>query len=105
MEYIKVLKKNMRVIMSKVIVVGGGASGLVATIYASKNNDVVVLEKNSKCAKKILVTGNGKGNYWNSDFTKDHFNFSDSTWINSIITKENKEEHGSAASHPQTAKG
>lgn len=78
--------------MSKVIVVGGGASGLVASIYASKNNDVVVLEKNSKCAKKILVTGNGKCNYWNSDFTKDHFNFSDSTWINSIITKENKEE-------------
>ena len=62
------------VIFIKVIVIGGGASGLVAAIYASLNNDVTILEKNSKCGRKILVSGNGKCNYFNSDFTIKHFN-------------------------------
>ena len=60
--------------MSKVIIIGGGASGLVTAIFASLNNDVTILEKNSKCGKKILATGNGKCNYFNSDFTTSHFN-------------------------------
>ena len=38
----------------KVIVIGGGASGLVASIFASLNNEVILLEKNSKLGKKIL---------------------------------------------------
>ena len=39
--------------MSKVIVIGGGASGLVSAIYASKNNEVTIIEKNDICGKKI----------------------------------------------------
>ena len=57
----------------KVIVIGGGASGLVSSIIASKNNDVTILEKNSSLGKKILVTGNGKCNYFNSDFNTSHY--------------------------------
>lgn len=73
--------------MSKVIVIGAGASGLVAAIYASKNHDVTVLEKDSKCGRKILVSGNGKCNYFNTDFNINHFNSAD---INSIISKKNQ---------------
>ena len=75
--------------MSKVIIVGGGASGLVAAIFASLNNDVTILEKNSKCGKKILATGNGKCNYFNDDFTSSHFNTESIDILDSIITTDN----------------
>ena len=75
--------------MSKVIIIGGGASGLVTAIFASLNNDVTILEKNSKCGKKILATGNGKCNYFNSDFTSFHFNTDNKDILDSIITSDN----------------
>ena len=78
--------------MAKVIIIGGGASGLVAAIYASKNNDVTILEKNSKCGKKILVTGNGKCNYWNENFDTTYFNSSNKELIKEIVNNENKKE-------------
>ena len=75
--------------MSKVIIIGGGASGLVTAIFASLNNDVTILEKNSKKKKKILATGNGKCNYFNSDFTTSHFNTDNKDILDSIITSDN----------------
>ena len=76
--------------MSRVIVIGGGASGLVAAIYAAQTNDVVLLEKNSKCGKKLLITGNGKCNYWNEDFNVSHFNSSNLDLLKKIISDDNK---------------
>ncbi|MDO5291834.1 MAG: NAD(P)/FAD-dependent oxidoreductase [bacterium] len=50
-----------------IIVVGGGASGLVAAITAAKRRQkVLILEHKDKIAKKILATGNGKCNYTNT---------------------------------------
>lgn len=57
----------------KVIVIGGGASGLIAAIKASDNNDVTILEKNSICGKKLLMTGNGRCNYFNRDQNIKHY--------------------------------
>lgn len=49
--------------MKKVIVIGAGASGLMAAYAAAKNgNEVVVIEKNEKCGKKIYITGKGRCN-------------------------------------------
>ena len=76
--------------MSKIIIIGGGASGLVSAIIASRNyNDVTILEKNNTCGKKILVTGNGKCNYWNEDQDINHYH-SSSKVIDKIVTSENK---------------
>ena len=50
-----------------VIVVGGGAAGLVASIAAKKNGaKTALIEKNIRVGKKILATGNGRCNLSNT---------------------------------------
>lgn len=53
--------------MSRVIVVGGGAAGMMAA-YASAalGHQVTLLEKNEKLGKKIYITGKGRCNVTNS---------------------------------------
>lgn len=49
-----------------VIVIGGGAAGLMAAISASRSGaEVTLLEKNERLGKKLSQTGNGRGNYTN----------------------------------------
>ena len=61
--------------MKKVIIIGGGASGLVCAIVAARRGEcVTILEKSNNCGKKILVSGNGRCNYWNSEFDITKFN-------------------------------
>ena len=53
--------------MSKVIVVGGGAAGMMAAIAAGKNgNSVEIYEKNEKLGKKLFITGKGRCNVTNA---------------------------------------
>ena len=53
--------------MSKVIVVGGGAAGMLAAIGAAQNgHQVVLLEQNEKLGKKIFITGKGRCNVTNA---------------------------------------
>lgn len=54
----------------KTIIIGAGAAGLTAAIFAAKKgNEVIILEHNSKPGKKILATGNGKCNITNTDIS------------------------------------
>lgn len=53
--------------MSKVIVIGGGAAGTVAAIFAARNGHRVELfEKNDKIGKKLFITGKGRCNVTNA---------------------------------------
>ena len=76
-----------------VVVIGGGASGLVAAIYAAKKGKkVTILEKNNTCGKKILVTGNGRCNYFNEDQNLIHYRSQNNELIKDIITENNLKE-------------
>lgn len=58
------------------IIVGGGAAGMIAAIFAEKNgNDVLLLEKNEKLGKKIYITGKGRCNLTNDVSAREFFDF------------------------------
>ena len=76
--------------MQKVVVIGGGASGLASAIYAAKSgNEVILLERNSSVGKKILITGNGRCNYFNTDQDLKHYHSSNVDILSEIITDGN----------------
>ena len=53
--------------MSKVVVIGGGAAGMFASIAAAGcGHQVVVYEKNEKLGKKLYITGKGRCNITNA---------------------------------------
>ncbi len=53
----------------KVLILGGGASGLMAALSAAQDerNTVTVLERQSRVGRKLLATGNGRCNLTNLD--------------------------------------
>lgn len=60
--------------MSKIIVIGGGAAGMMAAIAAAENGHrTILIEKNEKLGKKIFITGKGRCNVTNACSTEDLF--------------------------------
>jgi predicted flavoprotein YhiN len=72
--------------MKKVAIIGAGASGLLCAIFCARASwnpkstsslpltaHVELYEQNNRCAKKILVSGNGRCNITNRDITPNDF--------------------------------
>jgi predicted Rossmann fold flavoprotein len=56
---------------SEILVIGGGAAGMMAAITAARaGKSVILLEKNDRLGKKLLITGKGRCNVTN-DCTAD----------------------------------
>lgn len=79
----EILLKNL-----KVLVVGGGASGMLAAITAKRQGaDVTILERNPRVGKKILATGNGRCNFTNINADVSYYNGSNPKFIYSSLSK------------------
>lgn len=53
--------------MKKVLVIGGGAAGMMAAVFAARGGQKVhVFEKNEKLGKKLFITGKGRCNITNA---------------------------------------
>ncbi len=53
--------------MHKVVIVGGGPAGLMASYYSAlQGNNTVLFEKNEKTGKKLYITGKGRCNLSNN---------------------------------------
>ncbi len=72
------------------IIVGGGASGLLAAVElltgknAFNGEDILVLERNDRVGKKLMATGNGQGNLTNDNFGEKYY-YGDSAFIKQFV--------------------
>lgn len=58
----------------KVIIIGGGAAGMMAALSARENGaNVLILERNDRVGKKLLATGNGRCNYTNENISINNY--------------------------------
>ena len=62
--------------MRRVVVVGGGAAGMMTACISAKNpsNHVILIEKNEKLGKKVYITGKGRCNVTCNVDKNDFFN-------------------------------
>ncbi len=68
--------------MNKVAIIGAGASGLLCAIECAKiGKSVDLFEQNSKCAKKILVSGNGRCNITNIKVNRNDYYGEDPSFV------------------------
>lgn len=76
-----------------VIIVGGGASGLVAAITAAREGaQVTLIEQKDRVGKKILSTGNGRCNLTNEYMNINCFRGDDTSIVNEILNQFSYEE-------------
>ena len=72
--------------MRRVVVVGGGASGLVAAISAARNGaKVTLIEQKDRVGKKILSTGNGRCNLTNTYMDLQCFRSDDMSLVSEVL--------------------
>ena len=77
-----------------IAIVGGGAAGLIASIAAAqyanmqdKKVKIIVLEKENRVGKKILMTGNGKCNLTNKNLDSRFYHSNSNNAIDSVLNK------------------
>ncbi len=74
--------------MKRVLIVGAGASGLMAAISAARAGAAVtVLEHNRQAGKKLLATGNGRCNLTNADQDLTHYRGTDPGFAGKVLGK------------------
>lgn len=76
--------------MKEICIIGGGPSGLAAAITAAKKGKkVTILERNEKCGKKLLITGNGRCNYFNEEQKTEKYHSNNKELIKELINEKN----------------
>ncbi|MCF6465826.1 NAD(P)/FAD-dependent oxidoreductase [Clostridium sp. Cult2] len=79
--------------MPKVLVVGGGAAGMMAAISArNQGADVIILERNNRVGRKILATGNGRCNYTNVNLSIENYHGENKKFPYSCLSQFNVDE-------------
>lgn len=66
------MPKNSNKMKTEITIIGGGAAGLTAAIFAARaigGNRVCILEKNDRLGRKLLATGNGRCNMTNLQYS------------------------------------
>ena len=74
--------------MKKIAVIGAGASGIMAALFAAKkSNEVTLFEKQNKIGRKILSTGNGRCNISNKNIDILHYHGHNPKFILNVFAK------------------
>lgn len=71
-----------------VIILGGGAAGLMCAIEASRRGlDVTMLEHNNRVGKKLLASGGGRCNFTNLNMSATHFISQNKHFVKSALAR------------------
>jgi hypothetical protein len=71
-----------------VVILGGGAAGLMCAIEAGKRGRrVAVIEHNERCGRKILISGGGRCNFTNLHCRPEHFISSNPHFAKSALAR------------------
>ncbi len=77
----------------RVAIIGGGASGLVASLVSAKGElDVSLFEKSSKVGRKILATGNGRCNISNKNVSVSNYHGKNPSFVKYALNQLNVEK-------------
>jgi predicted Rossmann fold flavoprotein len=72
--------------MKEIIIIGGGASGLMAAVMAARNGArVTVLERMQRVGKKLLATGNGRCNLTNRRLDASHYHGASPEFLDAVF--------------------
>jgi len=72
----------------RLVIIGGGASGMTAAIVAARlGAAAVLLERKDRVGKKLLATGNGRCNLTNLDASLSRFHGGDRAFIASVLSR------------------
>ncbi len=76
--------------MCDIVIIGGGVSGIVSAIKSfNGRNRITILERNDKCLKKLLLTGNGRCNYFNDDISISNYHSMREDLLDKVINSDN----------------
>ena len=79
--------------MNRIVIIGGGASGLCAALSARNNGaEVVVLEHNDRLGRKLQATGNGKCNLSNAFLSDACYRGGDHGFVDSVFQNMSPEQ-------------
>ena len=75
--------------METVVIIGGGASGMMAALTAAedKNMHVVLLERQQRVGRKLLATGNGRCNLTNIGAVPEHYHGENADFVRPALEK------------------
>lgn len=74
--------------MRRIAVIGGGASGLMAALCASRGgNRVTLFEKQNKLGRKILVSGNGRCNITNKGISPERYHGENPEFVKAVFSR------------------
>lgn len=74
----------------EVIIIGGGASGVISAIELSRGknsisgDNILILEKNDRILKKLVATGNGQANLTNASISEENY-YGDKNFVKSAV--------------------
>ncbi len=75
-------------------IIGAGASGMAAALWAAQNEDaqVVLMERQARVGRKLQATGNGRCNLSNANFHISHYHGEDPTFTEQVFSQFGVEE-------------
>ena len=72
----------------RLVIIGGGSSGMAAAIRAARSGaGVVLLERRERVGSKLLATGNGRCNLTNQDASLARFHGGDRAFIAAVLSR------------------